>query len=92
MASTLLHEMIHGAGGDPGAPDLQYHNNAGTVADCRDRPYGCSESCFPGATGSIGGNPFACLVPPAEFTPENMPAFGCNPCQTVNGKVVCTTR
>ncbi len=91
MASTLLHEMVHGAGGDPGAPDLAYHNGS-LLSDCRDRAYGCEESCFPQSTGSRRGNLYACVVPPSEFTPENMPNLECNPCQIVSGKVVCTTR
>lgn len=92
MASTLLHEMVHGAGGDPGAPDLAYHNGPG-LSDCRDRAYGCEESCFPESTGSKKGNLYACLVPETAFSTEAERAnLGCNPCQLVNGKLVCTTR
>ncbi len=88
LSSTLLHEMVHGAGGDPGAPNLAYHNGP-NVADCRDRPYGCEESCFPGATGSRNGNPFACLLTPAE---QSTQMEGCAPCQNIGGITVCPSQ
>lgn len=88
MSSIFLHEMIHGAGGDAGAPDLDFHNSS-TAVDCRDRPYGCQESCFPGSTGSKNGNAFACFLTPAEQSTEMQ---GCAPCQIIGGKTVCLTQ
>jgi hypothetical protein len=75
-ASTILHELVHGPGQDNGAPDIAYHDQ-GTVTDCRDRPYGCSKSCF-----NFGpGNAFACLeaLPgPSQLTSTD----GCGKCTT----------
>jgi hypothetical protein len=88
LASTLLHEMVHGAGGDGGAPDLDYHNGDG-VADCRDRSYGCEESCFNGATGFKKGNPFACVLTAQQQSDEMQ---GCAECRLVGGKLVCPTQ
>ena len=81
LGSSLFHELVHGVGGQPGVPDREYHNDSSTVIDCRDRAYGCQESCWPGTTKD--GNPFACIVPPAEFA-QDLDAFGCNPCGNVN--------
>jgi hypothetical protein len=93
LDATLLHEMIHGLGDDPGAPVNDptasplnqfstYHNSVATnPIDCRDRPYGCVASCF----GAARGNAAAC-----QQTPDNMNAqiqqgnggeLGCNPCR-----------
>lgn len=70
-AATILHELLHAAGSDPGAPgtDAAYHNNVnvgqGRPVDCRDRTYGCEESCFPGSTDNYGGaNVEACRQNP----------------------------
>ncbi len=86
MAATILHEMVHGLAQDHGAPDVTYHN-FGPVPDCRDRPYGCEENCFPGSTGGTG-NPFACFET-QDFMTQQIQAghgegVGCQPCKSVN--------
>jgi hypothetical protein len=84
MAATILHEMVHGLAQDSGAPDAFYHD-FGPSIDCRDRPYGCEESCFPGSTG--GGNGFACIETPAFMTQSiqagNGEGVACNACKPV---------
>jgi Glucodextranase, domain B/Bacterial Ig-like domain len=75
--AIILHEVVHAAG-DPGAPDLTYHqaNRSYDGPDCRDRPYGCEAACF-GLTGSGTGNPLACEESPGQLA-SNM--YGCEPC------------
>lgn len=78
VASTILHELIHGPGRDNGAPDVNYHNSqGGSSPDCRDRPYGCSKSCF--NTGL--GNAFACLETPSDMSQALVNSNGCGPCK-----------
>src|SRR5262249_44769677 len=84
LASVIMHEIGHAMGRDPGAPDLDYHNNVSNAnpVDCRDRVYGCQESCFPGSTsGSTLGNPFACQLTPEDQANQLQ---GCSPCHDVN--------
>jgi hypothetical protein len=86
-ASSIFHELLHGVGGDPGAPA---HNAAGQVPiDCRDRVYGCQEQCFPGSTqgyvnnattGANGGNGAACNLTPAQ---QQLQMQNCDPCKDV---------
>ena len=85
-ASTVLHELLHGVGGDPGPPA---HNAAGQVPiDCRDRVYGCQEQCFSGSTqgyinnaqGAQGGNTAACNLTPEQ---QQQQMLGCDPCTNV---------
>jgi hypothetical protein len=69
LAAVLLHELLHAAGEQGGSPTLQWHDGVeggGTtnVIDCRDRVYGCEESCYSGSTFLKGsGNPLACTNP-----------------------------
>ena len=82
VAATVLHELIHGPGKDPGSPNQAYHNDgkyAPAGIDCRDRPYGCQAACF-----SVGlGNPFACIEDPNSTGWINDSAHGCKPCRDV---------
>jgi hypothetical protein len=51
-AAGLLHEMIHGAGCEPGLqPD---HNDPPGTSLPGDRVFGCEEKCFPGSTLGMG--------------------------------------
>jgi hypothetical protein len=79
LPSVILHEMVHAYGLESGSPNLHYHNhtNRNNPADCRDRVYGCQESCFPGSTFSKGmGNPQACRLAAGQVTEKGDP--GCN--------------
>ena len=87
LASSLLHEILHGPGDDSGGAA---HNAAGQVPiDCRDRVYGCQEQCFPGSTlgyinnattGAQGGNVAACNLSPAQ---QQLLMQGCDTCTNV---------
>jgi hypothetical protein len=47
LDSSLLHEMVHGPGNDPGFPDTATHNTYdGVPPDPKDKAYGCEKSCF----------------------------------------------
>lgn len=69
LPAVLLHELLHAAGEQGGSPTPKWHNGVeggGTtnVIDCRDRVYGCEESCYGGSTFSKGlGNSLACTNP-----------------------------
>ncbi|HWC16279.1 MAG TPA: hypothetical protein VG498_04665, partial [Terriglobales bacterium] len=95
LAAILLHEMLHAYGNDPGAPTLHWHDTVDTTishpADCRDRVYGCEESCFPGSTARKGvGNPQACRLPQGDVNGKGDP--GCNGlCIPFGDVVVCAS-
>jgi len=100
LAAILLHEMVHAYGQDPGAPNLDYHNQTDSgfrdgfthLIDCRDRVYGCMESCFPGSTRDKHlGNPEACKLAPSAVFPGGP---GCNSfCPDVGGGLrICSTK
>jgi hypothetical protein len=59
-AATVLHELVHAHGCDPGAPNTETHNMGGPegIPDPADKAFGCEEACFPGV--SPDANPLAC--------------------------------
>lgn len=95
LPAILLHEMVHAYGEDPGAPNLHWHDNldagVGRIIDCRDRVYGCEESCFEGSTVHKGlGNIQACRLPPGSVQQKGDP--GCNgSCGNFTDGLVCAT-
>jgi hypothetical protein len=108
LASVILHEMIHAYGLDPGAPNEKWHNGVDggftgqftQIIDCRDRVYGCQESCFPGSTADKNlGNKQACALPQGQvFCQGTGNAFscgapGCGLCDVLpTGDVICNTK
>jgi len=46
--ATVLHELVHGPGNNPGYPDLAFHNLYGPLNPPapQDKPYGCERGCF----------------------------------------------
>jgi hypothetical protein len=95
LPAILLHEMVHAYAGDPGAPSLNWHNTIdsglGRIIDCRDRVYGCEESCFQGSTTPKGlGNVEACRLPEGSVEKQGDP--GCNgKCIPFSAGLVCAS-
>ena len=47
LSSSMLHEMVHAHGKDPGDPDTATHNTYdGNVPSANDKAYGCEKKCF----------------------------------------------
>ncbi len=46
LSSTLLHEMVHAFGNDPGAPNHGTVNYTSILPDPTDRPFGCENACY----------------------------------------------
>ena len=56
LSSSMLHEMVHAHGNDPGDPDTATHNTYdGTVPSATDKAYGCEKACFNVGRGTAAG-------------------------------------
>ncbi len=92
LASTLLHEMVHAFGQEAGSPTGNWHDNVNIdnfkAIDCRDKVFGCQESCYPGSTSIYGGigNAQVCSNPASSSETQ----AGCNgQCRAVTNQFLC---
>jgi hypothetical protein len=91
LEADIFHEMMHTFGKDHGAPNSAYHNTVHSKDDpfdCRDRVYGCQESCYSGTTelGSTRGNILACSEDPTQLNQAALAGekgTGCQACRPI---------
>lgn len=92
LESTFLHEMVHAFGQEAGSPSGDWHNGINIdnfkAIDCRDKVFGCQESCYPGSTSVYGGigNAQVCTNPADPSQHQD----GCNgQCRAVTNQKLC---